>query len=61
MPRYIVGSKQAEHELQGESMEEDDIVISRYSNTQVQRRTDGEEGATSLKEFIRRCQGLAEG
>ena len=41
MLKYIVGSKQAEHELQGESMEEDNIVISRYSNTQVQRRTDG--------------------
>jgi len=33
LPRYIVGSRQAEHESQGESMEEDDMVKSRYGNT----------------------------
>ena len=33
LPRYTVGSRQAEHELQGESIEEDDMVKSRYGNT----------------------------
>ena len=27
MPRVTVGGRQAEHELQGESMEEDDMVM----------------------------------
>ena len=27
LPRCTVGSRQAEHELQGESMEEDDMVM----------------------------------
>jgi len=40
LPRCTVGSRQAEHELQGESMEEDDMVKSRYGNTLVRRRTD---------------------
>jgi len=57
----MVGSRQAEHESQGESMEEDDMVKSRYGNTLVQRRTDEEGRAVSLRELIRRCQGLAEG
>ena len=35
----MVGSRQAEHKLQGESIEEDDIVKSRYGNTLVQRET----------------------
>ena len=33
---YTVGSRQAEHESQGESMEEDDIAKSRVGNTLVQ-------------------------
>jgi len=33
LPRCTVGSRQAEHESQGESMEEDDMVKSRYGNT----------------------------
>ena len=37
----MVGSRQAEHESHRESMEEDDMVMSRYSNTLGQRRTDG--------------------
>ena len=46
MPGCTVGSRQAEHESQGESMEEDDMVKSRVGNTLVQerereRRTDG--------------------
>ena len=37
----MVGSRQAEYELQGELMEEDDMVM-RVGNTLVQeRRTDG--------------------
>jgi len=33
LPRCTVGSRQAEHESQGESIEEDDMVKSRYGNT----------------------------
>ena len=40
MPRYTVGSRQAEHESQGESMEEDDMVM-RVGNSLRQRQTDG--------------------
>ena len=32
----MVGSRQAEHESQGESMEEDDMAKSRVGNTLVQ-------------------------
>ena len=44
-------------------MEEDDMVKSRYGNTLVrrERRTDEEGRAVSLRELIRRCQGVAEG
>jgi len=62
LPRCTVGSRQAEHESQGESMEEDDMVKSRYGNTSYgERRTDEEGRAASPRELIRRCQGLAEG
>ena len=47
LPRCTVGSRQAEHESQGESMEEDDMVISRYGNTLVLRQTDEEGRAAS--------------
>ena len=49
--------------ITGESIEEDDIVKSRYSNTLVQRerRTDRGGRAASPRDLIRRCQGLAEG
>jgi len=33
LPRYTVGSRQAEHKLQGELIEEDNMVKSRYGNT----------------------------
>ena len=36
LPGRTVGSRQAEHESQGESMEEDDIAKSRVGNTLVQ-------------------------
>ena len=36
LPRCTVGSRQAEHESQGESMEVDDIAKSRVGNTLVQ-------------------------
>ena len=39
-PGPTVGSRQAEHESQGESMEEDDIAKSGVGNTLVQRRND---------------------
>ena len=35
LPGCTVGSRQAEHESQGESMEEDDIAKSRVGNTLV--------------------------
>ena len=62
MPRVTVGGRQAEHELQGESMEEDDMVIRVGSSLRRERRTDKEskEGRRP-EELIRRCQGLAEG
>ena len=37
----IIGSIDIENHAAGESIEEDDIVKSMYSNTPVQRRTDG--------------------
>ena len=40
LPGCTVGSRRAEHESQGESMEEDDIAKSRVGNTLVQRRND---------------------
>ena len=58
LPGCTVGSRQAEHEITGESMEEDDMVKCRVGNTLVQRRTD--EGGRA-EELIRGCQGLAEG
>ena len=61
MPRCTVGSRQAEHELQGESMEEDDMVKSRVGNTLEERRTDGGGRGCKPKELIRGGQGLAEG
>ena len=62
MPRVTVGGRQAEHELQGESMEEDDMVMRVGSSLMEERRTDKEskEGRRP-EELIRRCQGLAEG
>ena len=61
MPGCTVGSRQAEHELHRESMEEDDMVM-RVGNSLGRRRTDKEskEGYRP-EELIRRCQGLAEG
>ena len=42
-------------------MEEDDIVI-RVGNSLIKRQTNKEDKrAVSLRELIRRCQGLAEG
>ena len=42
-------------------MEEDDMVM-RVDNSLVLRRTDKEDKrAVSLRELIRRCQGLAKG
>ena len=61
MPGCTVGSRQAEHISQRESMEEDDMVM-RIGNSLVQeRRTD--EGGRGCKpeELIRGGQGLAEG
>ena len=48
----------------GESMEEDDMVMSignSLSTGERERRTDGGGRAASLRDLIRRCQGLAEG
>jgi hypothetical protein len=57
----MVGGRQAEHKSQGESMEEDDMVM-RVGSSLGRRRTDEEskEGRRP-EELIRRCQGLAEG
>ena len=61
MPRYTVGGGQAEHKSQRVDRREDDIVI-RVGNSLILRRTDKEDKrAVSLKELIRRCQGLAKG
>ena len=63
MPRVTVGGRQAEHESQGESMEEDDMVMRVGSSLRRrERRTDKEskEGRRP-EELIRGCQGLAEG
>jgi len=49
LPRYTVGSRQAEHELQGESMEEDDMVKSRYGNTSYGDEPMREERVASLR------------
>ena len=59
MPGCIVGSRQAEHELHRESIEEDNIVM-RVGNSLRRRRTDGG-GGCKPKELIRGGQGLAEG
>ena len=63
LPRCTVGSRQAEHESQGESMEEDDMVKSRVGNTLVQERDEpmGEKGGCKPEELIKGGQGLAEG
>ena len=43
-------------------MEEDDMVMRVGSSLREERRTDKEDKrAASLRELIRRCQGLAEG
>ena len=59
----MVGSRQAKHKSQGESIEEDDIVKSRVGNTLIQERDEpiGEEGGCKPKEYIRGGQGLAKG
>ena len=41
MPRVTVGGRQAEHKSQGESIEEDDMVI-RVGSSLGKRRTDKE-------------------
>ena len=41
MPKYTVGSRQAEHKLQRVDGREDDMVM-RVGNSLVQRRTDKE-------------------
>ena len=43
------------------SMEEDDVAKSRVGQYPHTRRTDKERKGYKLEEFIRRCQGLAEG
>ena len=61
MPRCMVGGGQAEYKLWRVDGREDDMVM-RVGNSFVLRRTDEEDKrAVSLREFIRRCQGLAEG
>ena len=63
MPRVMVGGRQAEYKSQGESIEEDDMVMRVGSSLRKrERRTDKEskEGCRP-EELIRRCQGLAEG
>ena len=63
MPRCTVGGGQAEYELRRVDGREDDMVM-RVGNSLVlrERRTDKEDKrAVSLRELIRRCQGLAEG
>jgi len=44
LPKCTVGSRQAKHEFQGESMEEDNMVKSRYSNTSYGDEPIREEG-----------------
>ena len=61
LPGCTVGGRQAEHESQGESMEEDDIAKSKVGNTLVQGRTDRGGRGCKPRELIRRCQGLAFG
>ena len=61
MPRYTVGGGQAKYKLRRVDGREDDMVI-RVGNSLVLRRTNKEnKRAVSLRELIRRCQGLAEG
>ena len=61
MPRYIVGGGQAKHKSRRVDGREDDMVM-RVGNSLVLRRTDEEDKrAVSLRELIRRCQGLAKG
>ena len=51
LPRCTVGSRQAEHESRGESMEEDDMVM-RWAIASVDmRRTDEEGRATSPRDL----------
>ena len=55
MPRVTVGGRQAEHELQGESMEEDDMVMRVGSSLgKRERRTDEEskEGLVSFPDLL---------
>ena len=55
MPKYMVGSKQAEHESHRELMEEDNIVI-RQAIASIGRERDklmGEEGGCKPEEHIR--------
>ena len=60
LPRYMVGGRQAEYKLRRVDRREDDMVM-RVGNSLVRRRTDKEDKRTvSLRELIRRCQGLAE-
>jgi hypothetical protein len=57
LPRVTVGGRQAEYKSQGESIEEDDIVIRVGSSLRRrERRTDKEskEGRRP-EELIRRC------
>ena len=61
MPRYTVGSRQAEHESQGESMEEDDMVMRVGNSLEGRDEPIGEEGGCKPEELIRGGQGLAEG
>ena len=60
----MVGSRQAEHESHRESMEEDDMVISRVGNSLRRQERDepmGEEEGCKPEKHIRGGQGLAEG
>jgi hypothetical protein len=52
LPKCMVGSRQAEHKSQGESIEDNDMVISR-AIPQVQKRNEliGEEGGCKPKEL----------
>ena len=57
----MVGSRQAEHELQGESMEEDDMVMRVGNSLRGRDEPMGEEGGCKPEELIRGGQGLAKG
>jgi hypothetical protein len=61
LPRCIVGGGEAKYKLRRVNRREDDMVI-RVGNSLILRQTDKEDKrAASLKELIRRCQGLAKG